>query len=94
VARAEYVFNINKPEEQKMKLDLTNTFNETNDKSKKELHNEMILNGIDPVIYESQNIVYNNKDLKDTVFIGGIEWKNEEILNEIRGQMEKSNTIR
>jgi len=94
VARAEYVFNINKPEEQKLKLDLTNTFEETNEESEENIYNKMISNGIDPVIYESQNIVYNNKNLKEDIFIGGVDWKNEEILNEIRGQMERSNTIR
>lgn len=92
VTRAEYIYNISRPEEEQINLELNNDFEEVEERDKEEIYNEMLENGIDPVIYESQNIIYNKKHLKEDLFIGGSAWKNEEIVNEIRRQLEKTST--
>lgn len=96
VSRAEYIYNLNRPEEEKINLELSNTLEEETEeeeeKTKDEIYNDMISVGVDPVLFESRNITFENKDLKNGRLLGGVEWKNEEIINEIRGQLEKPNT--
>ena len=95
VSRAEYIFNLNKADEEKINLELSNDLEETEneeEKTKDEIYDDMISVGVDPVLFESRNITFENKDLKNGRLLGGAQWKNEEIVNEIRGQLEKSDT--
>lgn len=57
----------------------------------KEFIDELIKNGIDPMVYFKNQLIHKN-EFVEFPLIGGIHWRNEEVMDAIRRQMEKANS--